>query len=266
MRALATAARVSGATNTSLLSSGLATAKPTAVRRVGAFSRARPGRGDYSDERPGTFVTTTAEDAQKLRTARTCAGWRWRVSKRARDFKRGGGVLIAEAFAEWLARKMGAEGEGRRRRRRPPAALAQRPQASFAGFANAGARAVDLGLATTPRFVSTVTASTDYDAAVMLTVAPVQRRWRLSFSPKAGWTRRSPPSARRAEKCAARPAGAIPARRGRRPAVDIVEHAPFCRRTRSSSARSSRRALTDAVRCAVSGVVDAGRLRRVLRD
>ena len=230
MRALATAARVSGATNTSLLSSGLATAKPTAVRRVGAFSRARPGRGRLMRAMSAkeTFVTTTApETLKKLQNGSDVRGVALEgVEGEPVTLNEEAAFLIAEAFAEWLARKMGAETKdvvvavGRDPRLSGPALA----NASFAGFANAGcARVVDLGLATTPAcFVSTVTASTDYDAAVMLTAShlPFNRNGAKFFTKDGGLDKTDVAAicAAAAEKCAAAPGGhAIPlARRGRR--------------------------------------------------
>ena len=246
MRAVATAARVSGATNTSLLPSGIATAKPTAARRVGAFSRARPGRrprGVGSRVRAmsakETFVTTTApETLRKLQNGSDVRGVALEgVEGEPVTLNEEAAFLIAEAFAEWLARKMGVETKdvvvavGRDPRLSGPALA----NASFAGFANAGcARVVDLGLATTPAcFVSTVTASTDYDAAVMLTAShlPFNRNGAKFFTKDGGLDKTDIAAicAAAAEKCAAAPGGhAIPSLgEDGATAVDIVEHAPF---------------------------------------
>ena len=246
MRALATAARVSGATNTSLLPSGIATAKPTAACRVGAFSRARPGRRPRGVESrvramsaKETFVTTTApETLKKLQNGSDVRGVALEgVEGEPVTLNEEAAFLIAEAFAEWLARKMGVETKdvvvavGRDPRLSGPALA----NASFAGFANAGcARVVDLGLATTPAcFVSTVTASTDYDAAVMLTAShlPFNRNGAKFFTKDGGLDKTDIAAicAAAAEKCAAAPGGhAIPSLgEDGATAVDIVEHAPF---------------------------------------
>jgi phosphomannomutase len=246
MRAVATAARVSGATNTSLLPSGIATAKPTAARRVGAFSRARPGRRPRGVESrvramsaKETFVTTTApETLRKLQNGSDVRGVALEgVEGEPVTLNEEAAFLIAEAFAEWLARKMGVETKdvvvavGRDPRLSGPALA----NASFAGFANAGcARVVDLGLATTPAcFVSTVTASTDYDAAVMLTAShlPFNRNGAKFFTKDGGLDKTDIAAicAAAAEKCAAAPGGhAIPSLgEDGATAVDIVEHAPF---------------------------------------
>jgi phosphomannomutase len=246
MRAVATAARVSGATNTSLLPSGIATAKPTAACRVGAFSRARPGRRPRGVESrvramsaKETFVTTTApETLRKLQNGSDVRGVALEgVEGEPVTLNEEAAFLIAEAFAEWLARKMGVETKdvvvavGRDPRLSGPALA----NASFAGFANAGcARVVDLGLATTPAcFVSTVTASTDYDAAVMLTAShlPFNRNGAKFFTKDGGLDKTDIAAicAAAAEKCAAAPGGhAIPSLgEDGATAVDIVEHAPF---------------------------------------
>lgn len=244
MRALASAARVSGATN--LLPNGLDTAKPTAARRVGALTPARPGRrprGVGSRVRAmsakDTFVTTTTpETLRKLQNGSDVRGVALDgVEGEPVTLNEEAAFLIAEAFAEWLAEKMGKETKdvviavGRDPRLSGPALA----NASFAGFANAGcARVVDLGLATTPAcFVSTVTASTDYDAAVMLTAShlPFNRNGAKFFTKDGGLDKTDIRSicAAAAEKCAAAPGGhAIPSLRDDgTTGVAIVEHAPF---------------------------------------
>ena len=244
MRALASAARVSGATN--VLPNGLDTAKPTAARRVGALTPARPGRrprGVGSRVRAmsakDTFVTTTTpETLRKLQNGSDVRGVALDgVEGEPVTLNEEAAFLIAEAFAEWLAEKMGKETKdvviavGRDPRLSGPALA----NASFAGFANAGcARVVDLGLATTPAcFVSTVTASTDYDAAVMLTAShlPFNRNGAKFFTKDGGLDKTDIAAvcAAAAEKCAAAPGGhAIPSLgEDGATAVDIVEHAPF---------------------------------------
>ena len=246
MRALATAARVPGATNTNLLPSGLATANPTAARRVGAFSPARPGRrprGVGSRVRAmsakDTFVTTTTpETLRKLQNGSDVRGVALEgVEGEPVTLNEEAAFLIAEAFAEWLAEKTGKDAKdvvvavGRDPRLSGPALA----NASFAGFANAGcARVVDLGLATTPAcFVSTVTASTDYDAAVMLTAShlPFNRNGAKFFTEDGGLDKTDIRAicAAAAEKCAAAPGGhAIPTLGDDdTTTVEIVEHAPF---------------------------------------
>ena len=246
MRALTTAARVSGATNTNLLPNGQATAKSTVARRVSAFSPARHGRrprGVGSRVRAmsskDTFVTTTTpETLHKLQNGSDVRGVALEgVEGEPVTLNEEAAFLIAEAFAEWLAEKLGKETKdvvvavGRDPRLSGPALA----NASFAGFANAGcARVVDLGLATTPAcFVSTVTASTDYDAAVMLTAShlPFNRNGAKFFTKDGGLDKTDIAAicAAAAEKCAAAPGGhAIPSLGDDGTTrVPAVEHAPF---------------------------------------
>ena len=145
--------------------------------------------------------------------------------------------LIADAFAEWLAKKLKKETKdvviaiGRDPRLSGPALA----NASFAGFQNAGCvRIIDLGLATTPAcFMSTITVDTSYDAAVMLTAShlPFNRNGAKFFTKSGGLDKNDIKAIceSASEKCKQAPGGhPIPTLNDDgSTSVDSVEHKAF---------------------------------------
>ena len=258
MPAFATATRVLNATK--LYPKDLDTAKPAKGRLVSAKSPARPGRRPrgigmrvHAMGAKESFVTTTTpETLRKLQNGSDVRGVALEgVENEPVTLNEEAAFLIAEAFAEWLAEKTGKQTKdvviavGRDPRLSGPALA----NAAFAGFQNAGCtRVIDLGLATTPAcFMSTVTPSTNYDAAVMLTAShlPFNRNGAKFFTKDGGLDKVDVKSicAAAAKKCEDAPGGhPIPnVNEDGSTSVAIVDGVPFL----GEYARQLRRLIVD---------------------
>mgnify|MGYP006083283405 FL=1 len=141
-----------------------------------------------------TFVTTTTPELLlKLQNGSDVRGVALEgVAGESVTMNEEATFLIAEAFVEWLAVALKKDVKdvvvavGRDPRLSGP----NLANACFAGFESAGCtRVVDLGIATTPAcFMSTISESTNYDAAVMLTAShlPFNRNGAKFFTKQGG--------------------------------------------------------------------------------